>query len=319
MQKYLNEYKYYVSGDLRLSENTVISYRNDLEQYITYLENKGISDPNDIKVEDLRAYLRNLKNRQTAPSSQLRKLSAIKSFHKFLFLEKYTKHDIAKSIDSPKQVKKVPVVFSIEEIKKLLDSLNQDSPIEARDKAMIELAYAAGLRVSELCNLKIKDLHIDMQYVQVYGKGNKERIVPIGEKAIDSIEYYLKNSRPLLVKQHTDYLFLSAIKGQPMSRQAFDEILKEKTLKCGIKKPISPHKLRHSFASHLLKNDVDLRIIQELLGHESISTTERYIHIKNEDMNQKYMEMHPRAKLKQHSQEERDNAFKNIVKRAEKQ
>lgn len=319
MKKYLNEYKYYLSGDLRLSQNTIDSYMNDLDQYILYLTNKGINNPNDIKVEDLRAFLRTLKNKQIAPSSQLRKLSAIKSFHKFLFIEKYTEHNIAKSIASPKQVKKVPVTFSIEEIKLLLDSLNQDNPIEARDKAMIELAYAAGLRVSELCNLKIKDLHIDMQYVQVYGKGNKERIVPIGEKAIDSIEYYLKNSRPLLVKQHTDYLFLSAIKGQPMSRQAFDVILKEKTLKCGIKKPISPHKLRHSFASHLLKNDVDLRIIQELLGHESISTTERYIHIKNEDMNQKYMEMHPRAKLKQHSQEERDNAFKNIVKRAEKQ
>ena len=184
---------------------------------------------------------------------------------------------------------------------------------------MIELAYAGGLRVSELCGLKLGDIHLDMQYVQVYGKGNKERIVPIGEKAIDSVNYYIKNARPLLVKKHTDYLFLSAIKGQAMSRQAFDEILKEKAKACGINKPISPHKLRHSFASHLLKNDVDLRIIQELLGHESISTTERYIHIKNEDMNQKYMEMHPRARLKEHSQEERENAFKNIIKRAEKQ
>ena len=319
MQKYVNEYKYYVQGDLRLSENSVISYRNDIIQYIEYLEKKGINDPNDIKIEDLRSYLRTLKNKQIAPSSQLRKLSAIKSFHKFLFIEKYTEHNIAKAIDSPKQVKKVPVIFSIEEIQKLLDSLNQDNPIEARDKAMIELAYAGGLRVSELCNLKLGDIHLDMQYVQVYGKGNKERIVPIGEKAIDSINYYIKNARPLLVKKHTDYLFLSAIKGQAMSRQAFDEILKEKAKNCGINKPISPHKLRHSFASHLLKNDVDLRIIQELLGHESISTTERYIHIKNEDMNQKYMEMHPRAKLKEHSQEERENAFKNIIKRAEKQ
>ena len=319
MQKYVNEYKYYVQGDLRLSENTIVSYKNDVIQYIEYLEKKGINNPNDIKVEDLRSYLRTLKNKQIAASSQLRKLSAIKSFHKFLFIEKYTDHNIAKAIDSPKQVKKVPVIFSIEEIQKLLDSLNQDNPIEARDKAMIELAYAGGLRVSELCGLKLGDIHLDMQYVQVYGKGNKERIVPIGEKAIDSVNYYIKNARPLLVKKHTDYLFLSAIKGQAMSRQAFDEILKEKAKACGINKPISPHKLRHSFASHLLKNDVDLRIIQELLGHESISTTERYIHIKNEDMNQKYMEMHPRARLKEHSQEIRENAFKNIIKRAEKQ
>ena len=315
MQKYVNEYKYYITGDLRLSENSVVSYKNDVMQYINYLENKGITDPNDIKIEDLRAYLRTLKNKKTAPSSQLRKLSAIKSFHKFLFIEKYTKHNIAKSIESPKQIRKVPVVFSIEEIAKLLDSLHNDTPIDARDKAMIELAYAGGLRVSELCNLKLGDVHLDMGYVQIYGKGNKERIVPIGEKAIDSVTYYIKNARPLLVKKHTDYLFLSAIKGTAMSRQSFDEILKEKAKIAGINKPITPHKLRHSFASHLLKNDVDLRIIQELLGHESISTTERYIHIKNEDMNQKYMQMHPRANL--NNKERREEAFKNLVKRAE--
>ena len=235
-----------------------------------------------------------------------------------MFIEKYTKHNIAKSIDSPKQLKKVPVIFSIEEINTLLDSLTQDSPIEARNKAMIELAYAAGLRVSELCSLKLGDIHLDMSYVQVYGKGNKERIVPIGEKAIDSIQYYLKNSRPQLLKKHTDYLFLSAIKGDQISRQSFDDILKEKAKACGITKPISPHKLRHSFASHLLKSDVDLRIIQELLGHEDISTTERYIHIKNEDLNKKYLELHPRAKIS-NSKEARNNAFKDLVKKAEGQ
>ncbi len=298
MENYVNEFKYYVSGDLRLSNNTWISYEKDVLQYVNYLEKKGINDPNDIKVDDLRAYLKTLKNKQIAASSQLRKLSAIKLFHKFLFVEKYTKDNIAKSVESPKQTKKIPSVLSIEEIDMLLDSLSQENPMEARNKAMIELAYASGLRVSELIGLSMKDIHLDMGYVQVYGKGNKERIVPVGEMAIDSIEYYISNARPKLVKKHTDMLFLNARNGENMTRQGFFLILKEKAKACGIRKEISPHILRHSFASHLLKNGVDLRIIQELLGHEDISTTERYTHIKNEDLNKAYIALHPRAKLK---------------------
>ena len=298
MENYINEFKYYVSGDLRLSNNTWISYEKDVLQYVNYLEKKGISDPNDIKIDDLRAYLKTLKSKQIAASSQLRKLSAIKLFHKFLFVEKYTKDNIAKSVESPKQTKKIPSVLSIEEIDMLLDSLSQENPMEARNKAMIELAYASGLRVSELVSLSMKDIHLDMGYVQVYGKGNKERIVPVGEMAIDSIEYYIANARPKLAKKHTDMLFLNARNGDNMTRQGFFLILKEKAKSCGIRKEISPHILRHSFASHLLKNGVDLRIIQELLGHEDISTTERYTHIKNEDLNKAYIALHPRAKLK---------------------
>ena len=298
MQGYLNEFKYYVHGDLRLSENTWEGYKRDVKQYLDYLEKKGINDPNDIKVDDLRNYLKLLKSKNIAPSSQLRKLSAIKLFHKFLVTERYTKENIASAIDSPKQIKKVPTILSIEEVDMLLDSLNQETPIETRNKAMIELAYASGLRVSELVNLKLGDIHLDMQYVQVYGKGNKERIVPVGEVAIESINYYLKNARPKLLKHHSDYLFINGRDGNPITRQGFFLILKQKVKDAGIKKDISPHKLRHSFASHLLKNSVDLRIIQELLGHEDISTTERYTHIKNEDLNQKYNELHPRANLK---------------------
>lgn len=298
MENYINEFKYYVNGDLRLSNNTWMSYEKDVIQYVNYLVKRGIREPNEIKVEDLRAYLKTLKAKNIAASSQLRKLSAIKLFHKFLLVEKYTKDNIAKSVESPKQVKKVPVVLSIEEIDLLLDSLNQENAIESRNKAMIELAYASGLRVSELVELSMKDIHLDMGFVQVYGKGNKERIVPVGEMAIDSIEYYISNARPKLIKGHTDKLFLNARDGSNMTRQGFFLILKDKAKKCGIKKEISPHILRHSFASHLLKNGVDLRIIQELLGHEDISTTERYTHIKNEDLNAAYIALHPRAREK---------------------
>jgi integrase/recombinase XerD len=297
MQGYVNEYKYYAFGELRMSNNTFLAYERDIKQYVKYLTEHGINDPNDITVEDLRNFLKYLKSKNISSSSASRKLSSIKSFHKFLISEKYVKENITKNIDAPKQLKKLPQVLSIEEVDKLLDSLSQDSPIEARNKAMIELDYATGLRVSELINLKLSDVHLDNGYVQVYGKGNKERIVPVGEVAIAAIKYYIENGRPQLIKKHTDYLFLNHKDGNQLSRQAFFMIVKEKVKACGINKEISPHKLRHSFASHLLKNNVDLRLIQELLGHEDISTTERYVHIKNADMNQQYIEMHPRSKI----------------------
>lgn len=297
LENLLSEFKYYVNGDLRLSANTWAAYERDVKQYVSYLGSKNILDPNDISLDDLRSYLKLLKNKGIASSSQLRKLSAIKLFHKFLYEERYTKDDIAKSIDSPKQQKKVPTFLTIEEVDRLLKCLNQDNEIETRNKAMIELAYASGLRVSELCNLRLGDLHLDMSFVQIYGKGNKERIVPVTNEAIECINYYIKNARPKLLKQHSDFLFLNAKDGSPISRQAFFTIIKEKAKEAGIKKEISPHKLRHSFASHLLENNVDLRIIQELLGHEDISTTERYTHIMNEEMNARYIKMHPRAQM----------------------
>lgn len=295
LQGYISEFKYYAFGEMRVTNNTYMSYERDIKQYVDYLEKHGIEEPNDIKIEDLRAYLKYLKTKKLEASSIARKLSSIKCFHKFLQAEKYTKDNITKNIDAPKQVKKLPTVLSIEEVDKLLNSLTFDTPIEARNKAMIELDYATGLRVSELINLKLTDLHLDTGYVQVYGKGNKERIVPMGEIAIDSVKYYIENARPALIKKHTDYLFLNHKDGNQISRQGFFIILKKKVKDAGINKEISPHKLRHSFASHLLKNNVDLRLIQELLGHEDISTTERYVHIKNADMNQIYIQDHPRA------------------------
>lgn len=297
MQGYVTEYKYYAFGELRMSNNTFLNYERDIKQYALYLTQHGIVDPMDITLDILRDYLKYLKTKHLEASSIARKLSSIKSFHKFLQSENYTKVNITKNIDSPKQAKKLPQILSIEEVDMLLNSLSIDTPIEARNKAMIELTYASGLRVSELVNLKITDVNLDQGFVQVYGKGNKERIVPVGDVAIMAIKYYLENARPSLIKHHTDYLFINHKDGNQISRQAFFIILKKKCADCGIKKEISPHKLRHSFASHLLKNNVDLRLIQELLGHEDISTTERYVHIKNADMNQTYIQKHPRAKI----------------------
>lgn len=305
MENYLKEYHYYLISEMRLSNNTWQSYESDVKKYIEFIvKNYKITDPQDIEVDHLKKYIESLHRKKIEPSSQSRKLSAIKSFHKFLLKEKYVSNNIASAIDLPKQTKKLPTVLSIEEVDLLLNTLNTDTPLESRNKAMIELTYASGLRVTELVSLKLSDLHLDAGFVQIHGKGNKERIVPVGEIAIDSLNYYLQNSRVQLIKKHNDFVFVNGRDGGPMTRQAFFLIIKDKVKQAGIKKEISPHKLRHSFASHLLKNGVDLRLIQELLGHEDISTTERYTHLQNEDMIQKYNYAHPRARKEQKNNDE---------------
>lgn len=298
MEKYKNEYLLYISSELALSKNTQYNYKNDIEKYCDFIVNvRKKTDPMDIEIEDVRAFIGSLRRRHIAPSTQSRNLSALKSFHKFLLLEKYVKVNVAKMITNPKQEKKLPITLSIDEIDQLLKSLKTDSPIAMRDKAMIELAYSSGLRVSELVNLKISDYHPTMGFVDIMGKGNKERIVPVGEEAIQYLNLYLKEGRPKLAKAgNNNYMFINKKNGNCLSRQSFFEIIRKKSLLAGINKPISPHKIRHSFASHLLERGLDLRLIQELLGHEDISTTEIYTHINNARLKQVYLSAHPRAR-----------------------
>ena len=297
LDSYLREFHYYLISELHLSSNTWKNYESDVEKYISFLvKNYKIKMPNEIQLKHVQSFISSLSRHNIKPSSQSRKISAIKSFHKFLMKEKYVTSNVAATVDLPKQVKKLPTVLSIKEVDMLLDTLNTETPLETRNKAMIELAYASGLRVSELVGLKLSDLHLDAGFVQIHGKGNKERLVPVGEIAIDSLNFYLENARSQLIKKHTDCVFINGRDGNQMTRQAFFLIIKDKVKQAGIKKEISPHKLRHSFASHLLKNGVDLRLIQELLGHEDISTTERYTHLQNEDMIKTYEHAHPRAR-----------------------
>ena len=308
MDSYLREFHYYLISELHLSANTWKNYESDVEKYISFLvKNYKIKIPNEIQLRHVQSFISSLNRHNIKPSSQSRKISAIKSFHKFLMKEKYVTSNVAATVDLPKQVKKLPTVLSIKEVDMLLETLNTETPLEIRNKAMIELAYASGLRVSELVGLKLSDLHLDAGFVQIHGKGNKERIVPVGEIAIDSLNFYIENARDQLIKKHTDCVFINGRDGNQMTRQAFFLIIKEKVKQAGIKKEISPHKLRHSFASHLLKNGVDLRLIQELLGHEDISTTERYTHLQNEDMIKTYEHAHPRArKVKKNTKNEND-------------
>ena len=296
MESFLKEYEYYITGEQNLSLNTYQSYQKDISQYLEYLQKyRNRLDPEDITIEDIRSYLGSLNRHHISPTSQARKLSAIRSFHKFLFIEKYTTKNVSKQISSPKQEKKLPIILSIAEVDLLLNSLNTNNQFELRNKAMIELVYSSGLRVSELINLRLSNLHLQMGFIEVYGKGKKERIVPINDQAINILNLYLQDGRPKLIhKHHNDYLFLNH-HGEGLTRQSFFLILKEKAKAAGIKKPISPHKLRHSFASHLLERGIDLRFIQELLGHEDISTTEIYTHINNVRLKEIYLDAHPRA------------------------
>lgn len=300
MENFLTEYSYYLKGELSLSDNTCESYIRDVKQYLEYLSKyKNCRHPEDISLDDLRAYISKLKRDHIEASSQSRKLSAIKSFHRFCVVEKYTNNNVTKLIESPKQVKKLPVSLSIEEIKRLISTLNDKTPLEARNKAIIELLYSSGLRVSELVELRFNDVKLERKLINVMGKGSKERLVPINDMALESLKFYLDNCRgELKTNNSKDYIFLNH-HGNKLTRQAIFDILKEKAQLANITKPISPHKLRHSFASHLLENGLDLRTIQALLGHEDISTTEIYTHINNEKLKQIYTSSHPRSRKKE--------------------
>lgn len=298
MEEIIIEYQHYLVSEKMKSSNTVKSYSSDLENYLYYLSEKLlITDLNLIKTEDIKKYLAYLKKLGYSATSSSRALSAIKSFHKFLFLERRSTSNPAINLTSPKLEKKLPNVLSIEEVLQLLNSLESKTPFDLRNKAMIELVYASGLRVTELCELKLNNLHLTNKMISTIGKGNKERIVPINDYAIKVLREYLIEARPKLVipSKEQGFVFLNN-QGTAISRQSFFLILKDLAKKAGIKKDISPHTLRHSFATHLLEAGTDLRLIQEMLGHEDISTTQIYTHLSNQKLKQIYKGAHPHEK-----------------------
>lgn len=298
MQNLVIEYRYYLQSEKMMSANTVAAYVKDIEHYVDFLQKKCmINDASDITSDEINRFLLFLKKSKYTSTSMSRYLSSIKSFHKFLFLERYTKENVALNINSPKLDKKLPAVLTVDEVVKLLSSVNEDTPLNIRTRAMLELVYACGLRVSELINLQISNLHLSDKLIQIRGKGNKERIVPINDYASRVLRNYLINARPLLNKpgKDTGFVFLNK-NGDPMTRVGFFKILKNLAAECGITKDVSPHTLRHSFATHLLEAGVDLRLIQEMLGHEDISTTQIYTHLSMKKMKEVYKNAHPREK-----------------------
>lgn len=292
----ISDFKYYLQNDKRASKNTITAYLTDLRLYSEFLKKyQQIEDVADIEREHIQKYIVSLKRRELSKPSIARKVIAIKEFHQFLFSENITRDNPAKFIDTPKSDKPLPVVLSKEEIEKMLSSIPSDKPTDIRNKAMMETLYASGLRISELLELRLSNLHLREKYMTVIGKGNKERMVPLGEMAVISLRKYIETARQELTKGNTDLLFFN-YKGDKMSRQGFYKYIVTLAKDCGITKEISPHTIRHSFATHLLEGGVDLRIVQELLGHEDISTTQIYTHIDKSRLKDLYDNTHPLAR-----------------------
>lgn len=281
----------YLLIDKKYSEDTIFSYKNDLEKFFNFFKNVSVKN---ISKDDLRQYLKYLNDSGLSEKSISHNISTLRSFYKFLVAEEYLDSNLVMFIDLPKIPKNLPNVLSVEEVDKLLD-IDVHDKYSARNKAMLELMYSSGLRISELINLKVVDVSLEDDLVRVFGKGSKERIVPIGDCALNALRTYIFVYRKeLLKKQSSDYLFLSSL-GSKMSRQAFFKIIKAVALENNIKSQISPHTLRHSFATHMLNYGADLRSIQELLGHSDISTTQIYTHISQNKISDDYKNSHPHS------------------------
>jgi len=278
-----------------LSKNTVSSYRTDLIHFVAHLETKGITVVEKIKRQDITNYLLSLKDKGISSNSISRALVAIKMFYRFLVQEHFIKDDVAGILESPKLIRPLPNVLNIIEVDKLISAPDVRDWMGIRDKAALELMYASGMRVSEMVELTKEGLNLDVGFIKCRGKGDKERIVPIGRNAKDALNRYIEKVRPRLVKGKDDpHLFISRL-GKKISRQSFWKIIKRYAKKARIKKEITPHTLRHSFATHLLERGADLRVVQELLGHSDIATTQVYTHINKERLKSIHRQFHPRA------------------------
>ena len=293
MNKYVSEYTDYLKIEKRQSQNTLAAYRRDVNRFAKYLPNKRLDDA---KISDVRSFLVFLRNEEgLAPSSVARCLSSLKSFYEYLSIENLISENPTETIASPRPWRKLPNVMSVEEVDALIAAPDINTLAGARDLAMLELIYATGLRVSELVSLKMSAVDLEVGYLRSLGKGSKERVVPIGDVAKTAIECYVNNARPLFQKKRrSGDLFLTR-RGNAMTRQGFWKILKKYSIKAKIEGAVSPHALRHAFATHLLERGADLRSVQMMLGHSDISTTQIYTHVLRQRMREVHERFHPRA------------------------
>ncbi len=299
IKQLLKEYDYELKSAMGLSKNTIAAYMHDLNAYYDYLVFKAIEHPNHITKATIHSYLMTLRKKHLSASTVSRKLSAIKGFHQFLVNERVVEDNVILSISRPKQRKRLPEVLTLQELESMIMVASASStPLAKRNTAMIELLYGSGLRITELIQLKTSDLHLNQGFINIIGKGQKERIVPIGNMAQTALRIYLESARLELSKVPTPFVFLNRF-GKPIGRVGFFKILKSIASEAGIDKTVSPHTLRHSFASHLLEAGVDLRYVQEMLGHTDISTTEIYTHISKKQLIAVYDHYHPHAQKKE--------------------
>ena len=296
MKEQIIDYLHYLTIERGRSQNTRKSYERDLEQYLTFLTEQHIKDWQAVDRVLILSFLQQLQQSGKSSATIIRMVSSLRRFHQFLRQERFTDHDPMQHIDSPKKQQKLPDTLSLSEVERLIETPDTKEVLGIRDRAILEVMYATGLRVSELIGLQLKDLHLSMGLLQTTGKGDKERIVPLGDLAIQWIETYLEEARPFLTRKHPEesHLFVNN-HGKQLSRQGIWKNLKALVRKAGITKNVTPHTLRHSFATHLLENGADLRTVQELLGHADISTTQIYTHITKKRMTEVYKQHFPRA------------------------
>lgn len=283
----------FLSVEKGLSSNTLLSYQRDIEKLFRYLERMKISYL-EVPDDDLGKFIQHMSRSGLSSRSLARLISSLKSFYKFLVMDGALKKNPASNLSSPKPMVSLPKYLTVKEVESLLRQPKEEETMGLRDKAMLELLYATGLRASELVLLRAKDLNLKDGFLLCKGKGGKERIVPIGNSAVEVLKRYLEKSRPLLLKEPTDYLFLT-YRGGAFTRQGFWKLLKHYALMAGLGSKISPHILRHSFATHLLEGGADLRSVQLMLGHLQITTTQIYTHVSRDRLRRVYDKYHPRA------------------------
>ncbi|MDI6762996.1 MAG: site-specific tyrosine recombinase XerD [Thermodesulfobacteriota bacterium] len=295
MHQSLDRFLHYLIVEKGLSRNTIEAYSHGLNRFLNYLRGKGMEEVSEISKLDIREFLLFLKKKGLSSKTLARNLVSIRVFLRFLTEESILSANPAEEIESPKTAKTLPEILSLEEVETLLEQPDLQIPQGMRDRAMLEMLYATGMRVSELTQLQVNHVHLEAGYVLVYGKGSKERIVPIGNEAMKWARRYMGESRErLLKKRESPFLFVNR-SGKPMSRQHFWKSIKAHGRRAGIRKRITPHLLRHSFASHLLEGGADLRSVQLMLGHVDISTTQIYTHVTGERLKKIHQRYHPRG------------------------
>jgi integrase/recombinase XerD len=295
MNRYLDLFLNYLLVEKGLARNSLEAYSRDMIRYLTYLEGVGITSPEAVRPAEVAGFLGSLKEGGLAPRSRARTLSAVRMFHRFLQIENYCSDNPTSIIESPRPLCRLPAVLGPRDVEALLAAPGGENPADLRDRAMLELLYATGLRVSELVGLKVGDLNLLAGYLLTMGKGEKERLVPVGDAARNAVSRYLAQARPVLARGgSTTMLFLTRL-GDGMSRQAFWNIIKKRALAANIRAKVSPHTLRHSFATHLLENGADLRSVQIMLGHADLSTTQIYTHVTRERLKRLHEQFHPRG------------------------
>lgn len=294
MEREVQEYISYLHNVKHTSNNTEMSYKRDLLKVCHFMQERGINSATAVKEQDLKAYIHALEEQKLAAATVSRNIASIKAFFLYLFSEGKIQNDAALCLKAPKIEKKMPEILTMGEVSALLEQANGDSPKEIRDKAMLELLYATGIRVTELISLKVSDVNLPMHFIMCRDP-HKERMIPFGTQAHDALERYLGGVRAEMVEDKSSEILFANCSGKPMSRQGFWKLIKFYAKKAGITADITPHTLRHSFAAHLVENGADLKSVQEMLGHSDISTTQIYVNMNHNRIREVYAKAHPRG------------------------